>query len=69
MCKKIVALLAVVAVMTVVLSVTAFAADSGSAELTNFGVITVLFEQLKITTQAFFGVIDKIYLFFANLFA
>ena len=53
--------------MAIVLSVTAFAAE-GDVAMTDYGIITVLFEKLTIDVKAFFNVIDSIYLFFKNLF-
>lgn len=65
--KKIFFTVGVLAVMAIVLSVSAFAAD-GNVPMTDHGIITVLFEKLTINVKAFFNVIDSIYLFFKNLF-
>ena len=65
--RKIFFTVGVLAVMALVLSVTTFAADS-SVTMTDYGIITVLFEKLTINVKAFFNVIDSIYLFFKNLF-
>ncbi len=64
--KKLLALLAVVAVMAVVLSVTTMAAD-GSA-LPNEGVVNALFDRLILSAKMFFGVIEKIYVFFRDVY-
>lgn len=64
--KKLIALLAVMAVMAVVLSVTAYAADG--VTMTNYGIITAMFERLTIVTKGFFDAIDAIYLFFKGIF-
>lgn len=65
--RKIFFTVGVLAALAIVLSVTAFAADS-SVGMTDYGIITVLFEKLTISVKSFFNVIDSIYLFFKNLF-
>jgi len=63
--KKVLTIVGVIAVLAVVLSVTAFAADS---KLPEYNVIEVLRQNLEMATKAFFKSIDAIYIFFANLF-
>lgn len=65
--RKIFFTVGILTVMAIVLSVTAFAAE-GDVAMTDYGIVTVLFEKLTINIKAFFNVIDSIYLFFKNLF-
>ena len=64
--KKILAALAVAAVMALVLSLTAFAADE--IAMTDYGFLTVFVEKLRINLAALFNTLNAIYVFFANLF-
>ena len=65
--KKWFALLAAFAVMAVILSVTAMAADGGS-QMPDVGVITSLFERITLSFKAFFNILDKIYIFFRDVY-
>ena len=67
--KKILLVIGVVALMAAILSVSAFAADAAGAEMTDYGVVTVMLEKLTLNVKAIFNVINAIYTFFANLFA
>ncbi|MBQ3150837.1 MAG: hypothetical protein IJB86_06295 [Clostridia bacterium] len=69
--KKIASIIAVATMMVLVLSVTAFAGTEEAKEvtLTNYGLITVLFENIKLFFKYFLGSIDKIYLTIAGWFA
>lgn len=64
--KKLLILAGVIVVMAVVLSVTAFAADG--TQMTDYGIITVMFEKISLNIKAIFNAIDAIYVFFRNLF-
>ena len=67
--KKILMVIGVVALMAAVLSVSVFAADAtGTAQITDYGVITVMMEKLTLNIKTVFNVLDAIYTFFANLF-
>lgn len=63
--KKVWTIVGVIAVLAVVLSVTAFAADS---KLPEYNLIEVMRQSLEMSVNAFFKTIDAIYVFFANLF-
>ncbi len=63
--KKVLTIVGVIAVLAVVLSVTAFAAES---KLPEYNVIEVIRQDLVMSVNAFFKTIDAIYIFFANLF-
>lgn len=69
--KKIISIIGAVALMAVVLSLTAFAGidEAKDVTLTNYGLITVMFENLKLFFKFLFGSIDKIYLTVAGWFA
>lgn len=69
--KKIFSIIAAVALMAMVLSLTAFAGseEALATEMTNYGLITVLFENIKLFFKFIFGSIDKIYLTIAGWFA
>ena len=69
--KKIMSIIGVVALMAVVLSLTAFAGaeEAKDVAFTNYGLITVLFENIKLFFKFLFGSIDKIYLTVAGWFA
>lgn len=64
--KKILTCIGVVAVLAVVLSVTAFAATE--SKLPDYNLIYVIRQSLEMSVNAFFKTIDAIYIFFANLF-
>ncbi len=64
--KRVLTIVGVIAVLAVVLSVTAFAADSG--KLTEYNLIEVIRQSLEMAINAFFKSIDAVYLFFAKLF-
>lgn len=63
--KRVLTIVGVIAVLAIVLSVTAFAADS---KLPEYNLIEVIRQNLVMTVTAFFKTIDAIYVFFANLF-
>lgn len=64
--KKILTCIGVIAVLAVVLSVTAFAASEST--LTNYNLVIVIYESLKMSLNAIFKTVDAIYIFFSNLF-
>lgn len=64
--KKILTCVGVIAVLTVVLSVTAFAATEG--KLPEYNLVEVIHQELVMSVNAFFKTIDAIYVFFTNLF-
>lgn len=64
--KKILTCIGVIAVLAVVLSVTAFAASD--SKIPDYNLVFVLYQSLKMSVNAFFKTIDAIYIFFANLF-
>ena len=66
--KKILMILGAVALMAAILSVSVFAADAGTAQMTDYGVITVMLEKLTLNVKAFFNILDAVYTFFAGLF-
>lgn len=66
--KKIWTIVGVIAVLAVVLSLTAFAKD-GAAELTNYSFITVLHKEIVMLLNAVFKSVDAVYIFFRDLFA
>ena len=63
--KRVLTIVGVIAVLAIVLSVTAFAAES---KLPEYNLIEVIRQDLVMTVTAFFKTIDAIYVFFANLF-
>ena len=68
--KKILMVIGAVALMAAILSLSVYAADAtGTAQITDYGVVTVLLEKLTINVKAFFNVLNAVYTFFANLFA
>ena len=64
--KKILTCVGVIAVLTVVLSVTAFAATEG--KLPEYNLVEVIHQELVMTLTAIFKTVDAIYIFFTNLF-
>ena len=67
--KKILMVIGVAALMAAILSLSAFAADAtGTAHLTDYGVVTVLLEKLTLNIKALFNVLDAVYTFFSKLF-
>ena len=66
--KKVLLVIGVIALMAAILSVSAFAADAGSAQMTDYGVLTVMMEKLTLNIKSIFNVVNAIYTFFANLF-
>lgn len=66
--KKVWAVAGVIAVLAVVLSVTAFAKAEG-CDLTNYNFITVLYKEIVMFLNATFKSVDAIYVFFRDLFA
>ena len=65
--KKVLALTGVIAVLAVVLSVTAFAKDG--VTLPEYNLITVIQKSLEMTLNSVFKIADVIYIFFRDLFA
>ena len=65
--KKILTCIGVIAVLAVVLSVTAFA-ESETTTLPDYNFVYILRHSLEMSLDAFFRTIDAIYIFFANLF-
>jgi hypothetical protein len=63
--KKVLILIGVIVLLAVLLSVTAFAADS---KLPEYNLVEVIRQNLIMSVTAFFKTIDAIYLFFAKLF-
>ena len=66
--KKILTCIGVIAVLAVVLSVTAFAETETAATLPDYNFVYILRHSLEMSLDAFFRTIDAIYIFFANLF-
>ena len=65
--KRVLALCGVIAVLAVVLSLTAFAKDG--AALPEYNFVTILYKNIEMTLSAIFKTVDAIYIFFRNLFA
>lgn len=65
--KKVLTCIGVIAVLAVVLSLTAFA-ESAEVELTDYNLINVIRQSLEMAINAIFKIADTLYIYFTGLF-